>query len=200
MNVIEIKNGVQVNRKFDKVKVQGFFQSAEMLENVLGLRYLLKCQTKVRSFVVQEENKDLVLIHTRIKNGVCYLLGSLECFDYVDCIYGDISLQKLTEAFETFFDYLRKNSIHVFCVRFIDAKSQTYAAIKSIVEERELLSEDDVENVAVQLGEEIYDNYFSSLTKHAKQNIRTAYNRMSTDQKFYECKFYAGGCRKAAVA
>lgn len=74
VNVIEIKNGVQVNRKFDKVKVQGFFQSAEMLENVLGLRYLLKCQTKVRSFVVQEENKDLVLIHTRIKNGVCLSL------------------------------------------------------------------------------------------------------------------------------
>ena len=84
MNVVEIKNGVQVNREFDKVKVQGFFQTAEMLENVLSLRYLLKCQTKVRSFVVREENKDLVLIHTRIKNGVCYLLGSLECFDYVD--------------------------------------------------------------------------------------------------------------------
>lgn len=193
MNVIEIKNGVQVNREFDKVKVQGFFQTAEMLENVLGLRYLLKCQTKVRSFVVREENKDLVLIHTRIKNGVCYLLGSLECFDYVDCIYGDISLQTLTEAFETFFDYLRRESIHVFCVRFIDVKSQTYVAIKSIVEERELLSEADVENVAVQLEEETYDNYFSSLTKHAKQNIRTAYNRMSTDQKVYECKFYGGG-------
>ena len=196
MNVVEIKNGVQVNREFDKVKVQGFFQTAEMLENVLSLRYLLKCQTKVRSFVVREENKDLVLIHTRIKNGVCYLLGSLECFDYVDCIYGDISLQKLTEAFETFFDFLKRNSIHVFCVRFIDAKSKTYAAIKSIMEERELLSEADVENVAVQLEEETYDNYFSSLTKHAKQNIRTAYNRMSTDQKVYECKFYGGGVQK----
>ena len=193
MNVIEIKNGVQVNKEFDKVKVQGFFQTSEMLENVLGFRYLLKCQTKVRSFVVQEENTDLVLIHTRIKNGVCYLLGSLECFDYVDCIYGDISLQKLTEAFETFFDFLRKNSIHMFCVRFIDAKSQTYAAIKSIVEERELLSEDDVENVAVLLEEEAYDDYFSSLTKHAKQNIRTAYNRISTDQKSYECKLYVCG-------
>lgn len=196
MNVIEIKNGVQVNKEFDKVKVQGFFQTSEMLENVLGFRYLLKCQTKVRSFVLQEENTDLVLIHTRIKNGVCYLLGSLECFDYVDCIYGDISLQKLTEAFETFFDFLKRNSIHVFCVRFIDAKSKTYAAIKSIVEERELLSEADVENVAVQLEEETYDNYFSSLTKHAKQNIRTAYNRMSTDQKVYECKFYGGGTEK----
>lgn len=131
------------------------------------------------------------------------MLGSLECFDYVDCIYGDISLQKLTEAFETFFDFLKRNSIHVFCVRFIDVKSKTYAAIKSIVEERELLSEADVENVAVQLEEETYDNYFSSLTKHAKQNIRTAYNRMSTDQKVYECKFYGGvqkngGCIKSA--
>lgn len=52
MNVIEIKNGVQVNKEFDKVKVQGFFQTSEMLENVLGFRYLLKCQTKVRSFVL----------------------------------------------------------------------------------------------------------------------------------------------------
>lgn len=51
MNVIEIKNGVQVNRKFDKVKVQGFFQSAEMLENVLGLRYLLKCQTRTKQLL-----------------------------------------------------------------------------------------------------------------------------------------------------
>ena len=80
----------------------------------------------------------------------------------------------------------------MFCVRFIDAKSQTYAAIKSIVEKREFLSEDDVENVAVLLEEETYDDYFSSLTKHAKQNIRTAYNRMSTDQKSYECKLYGG--------
>ena len=58
------------------------------------------------------------------------------------------------------------------------------------MEERELLSEDDVENVAVLLEEEAYDDYFSSLTKHAKQNIRTAYNRISTDQKSYECKLY----------
>ena len=35
VNVVEIKNGVQVNREFDKVKVQGFFQTTEMLENVL---------------------------------------------------------------------------------------------------------------------------------------------------------------------
>ena len=200
MNVIKIKNSVQVNRVFDNVKVQGFYQTAEMLENVVGLRYLLKCRTKVQSFVVREENKDLLLIHTRIRKGVCYLLGSLECFDYVDCIYGDIPLQKLTEALETFFDYLGRESIHVFCVRFIDAKSKTYAAIKSIVEEKRILSEDDVENVAVLLEEETYDDYFSSLTKHAKQNIRTAYNRMSTDQKSYECKLYMGGYRETAVA
>ena len=61
MNVIEIKNGVQVNKEFDKVKVQGFFQTSEMLKNVLGFRYLLKCQTKVRSFVVQEENTKCVI-------------------------------------------------------------------------------------------------------------------------------------------
>lgn len=67
MNVIEIKNGVQVNKEFDKVKVQGFFQTSEMLENVLGFRYLLKCQTKVRSFVVQEENTDLVDSHKNKK-------------------------------------------------------------------------------------------------------------------------------------
>ena len=41
VNVIKIKNGVQANKEFDKVKVQGFFQTSEMLENVLGFRYLL---------------------------------------------------------------------------------------------------------------------------------------------------------------
>lgn len=103
MLVTEIKNGLQVNRAFDEFKVQGFYQSSEMLENVMGLRYFLKCRTRVRSFVVQEENNDMVLFHTRIRSGTCYLLGSIECFDYVDCIYGDISLQKLTEAIDAFF-------------------------------------------------------------------------------------------------
>lgn len=196
MLVTEIKNGLQVNRAFDEFKVQGFYQSSEMLENVMGFRYFLKCRTRVRSFVVQEENNDMVLFHTRIRSGTCYLLGSIECFDYVDCIYGDISLQKLTEAIDAFFSYLRGKGIKKFCVRFLDENSNTYTAIKKIKKDIDVISEDDVENVSIFLREESYEEYFASLGKHAKQNIRTAYNRMIKDNLNYKSEFLFGGVNK----
>ena len=43
MNVIEIKNGVQVNKEFDKVKVQGFFQTSE---KCVGLQIFTKMPDK----------------------------------------------------------------------------------------------------------------------------------------------------------
>lgn len=39
---------------------------------------------------------------------------------------------------------------------------------------------------------EDYDNYYASLSKHARQNLRTAYNRLVTDGKKYEFSFYFG--------
>lgn len=36
----------------------------------------------------------------------------------------------------------------------------------------------------------VNDNYFNSLSKHSRQNIRTAYNRMKREEKSYRIEFY----------
>lgn len=50
----------------------------------------------------------------------------------------------------------------------------------------ELLPADN--GVTIKLPEEGYDFYFSSLSKNVRQNVRTAYNRMSKDGHSYELR------------
>lgn len=47
-------------------------------------------------------------------------------------------------------------------------------------------------NVAIQ-AEDDYDSYFGRLSKSVKQNVRTAYNRMNTDEKEYTIHFHFPG-------
>lgn len=42
---------------------------------------------------------------------------------------------------------------------------------------------ENIKNVGINLDSQSYESYFSSLGKHARQNIRTANNRINTDQK-----------------
>lgn len=197
MEVVEVKNGVELNRKFDNFRVQTVFQSADMLDNVSNFRYLIKCRARVRSFAVLNNNRDaIVLIHTRIRGNICHLLGSIENFDYVDCVYGSISDETLRDALDVFLQYLSVMGIKELSVKFMDEQSKTYRALKLLSESKYSFQENDVQNLSIKLDGYTYDDFFSTLGKHVRQNIRTAYNRLNKDGKEISLVFVVGGERK----
>lgn len=73
----------------------------------------------------------------------------------------------------------------------IPENSKLYAAINLMREKGYQVSLEPKENVNIHIGTD-YDAYFKSLSKHSRQNIRTAYNRLNTDGKSFRMEYIRG--------
>ncbi len=103
-----------------------------------------------------------------------YLLGHASYSDYVNCIYDDAS----EEEFNTLMGYIaRKNSNLNFF--FDDIIENT--AFNSFLRQTSLNKLDNTVSVHVNLQGNKEENYNGILSKHVRQNLRTAVNRMKRD-------------------
>ncbi|MBR1801834.1 GNAT family N-acetyltransferase [Candidatus Saccharibacteria bacterium] len=138
-------------------------------------RYL-RLKKRVTVFGVYEEDKLVAIMPIRfMTDGSAQIAGSFERLDFVDFIYNPELKNRAISVARFFVNYLKNEyKINKFTTRFIDVKSPTYKALKKF----EKFNVDKVwENVIINFPSKSYDEYFSKLTKHGKQNIRTAYNR-----------------------
>lgn len=180
MEVVRIKNSEEIHNQMMEERKQCVFQPYGLMKCGSGFRYLLnKRHVPVETFLVKNDIRNYLLVYCRIKGERCYLFGTNEAFDIVDFVYGDITEDELRKSISCFFNYLKQKNVNYFDAKYIPANSKTWAVLESWGGGKI----ENVKNVSINLDSQTYESYFSSLGKHARQNIRTANNRIDTDQK-----------------
>lgn len=110
-------------------------------------------------------------------------IESLYTLDFFDIITGkDITENQVYDALKAISDQEKKKVV----VKRFRENFNTHSKLAK-------LAEIEPYNNCVKIDyTEDYDKYYSSLSKHARQNLRTAYNRLATDGKKYEFSFHFG--------
>lgn len=116
-----------------------------------------------------------------------FLLGDFSAVGYCDFIY---SLNTNDLQFDAVIDALKKHYPgYTLKLNKVNEGSGLCAYLL-----RRSTSVTQNECVCVSLGND-YDTYYHSLSKHARQNIRTAFNRMNRDSKNYTFQVIQGSDR-----
>ena len=117
-------------------------------------------------------------------------LGKFNGFQVYDFIYSkDMTAQKMEEYLSFI---LSKQNPTVITLENVPQSSMLYKCVENAVEFANYdLTITQNDNVSITVGES-YDLWVAGLSKSARQNLRTAYNRMAADGVDMCCKVYRG--------
>ena len=106
--------------------------------------------------------------------------------EYTALVYSGIL--GFEDGIKLVFAELKRSKIKNIIWKFWEVDSYSFTTIKKLVNVVEI---NEVKNTRINIGNyDSYDDYWKSLGKHAKQNVRTAYNRLKRENKKIEFKFY----------
>ncbi len=159
-------------------------RACDILFRYVRLKY------RVNIYAIRDGKGKLVAIMPIRPRGVdtVEIAGSYELMDFADFIYNPKA--KKQEVCDFFYNYLHeKEGVKHFVTRFVEPTSPTFKAAKKFKGFKDTRTR---KNVNVNIAYDTYEEYFSTLSKHAKQNLRTAYNRAERDGKKIELVWYSG--------
>ncbi|MBQ8430606.1 MAG: hypothetical protein IJX26_01510 [Clostridia bacterium] len=163
--------------KFNFVKT--FYNN--LISKLMGL--IKKNRTPVYYEVIEDSETKLILPCVIEKNQ----LSSLYTLDYYDCIFNEnISAEKLIEYLESIVKFEGKKIV----LKLLKDDGATFVKLKDLVE-----FESYNECVKINFSNS-YEDYYSSLSKSARQNLRTAYNRANTDNLKFDFHIHFGKADK----
>ena len=164
------------------------FQSYKINSQVFKRRLLYTARS--RSRMVYAEVKDesgtiLIIPLIKNRNGTLYSLSNVNGLKNYDIIF-DTSQEplKVVKGIDFFFDSV-SNRVE------LDDVTQMSPLIKWTEHSDHDVVIEKIEQIRIPY-QSSYEDYISGLSKSAKQNIRTAYNRMNNDNRNYSFKCYFG--------
>lgn len=163
------------------------YQSPEFITRFLKTARLGKRRALLRSEILLcdlEGTKIICPLAIDSRRKEVFLLGDFSAVGYCDMIYGP---NVTDEHFDTVVNGL-KNRYPGYSMKF-NKVNEGSALCAYLLRRRESISQGEC--VCVSLSED-YEAYYQALSKHSRQNIRTAYNRMNRDEKTYEFEIIQG--------
>lgn len=145
-----------------------------------ALRRLVSGRRSFRVYVFYDDaGLPLVALPLYINDDVVWCVaGDSHDLDYIDVVYANASEDALREAVRSLVPQLVSDGIHQLSIRRLAESSRTNMLFGFM--ERAILG--TVGGVKIDLGTN-FDEYFARLSKHVRQNVRTAYNRLERDRK-----------------
>lgn len=142
----------------------------------------VKTHAPVRFFSVYQGNETVLIAPLKVKNDGVYVLGTLEGYNMSDFVYNTEDCDQLVDVLISLFHFL-KNQVFAgkrFIVNwwYLYDETLSWKALHKMSDEGVIKDfwPVAINNVQIPLKED-YDTYYKGLSKHARQNIRTAYNR-----------------------
>lgn len=169
-----------------KNKELSYYQSFEYMQTVWNniIPYLVILKVRPVFYVFSKNNRVILILplFKKILKRQYVLFGMKAGVGYLDAIYGNtITDDEFKECFMTLgktipgskirFDYVRENT----------------SLGKWLIKTGCALREEGCTEIPLP---DNYEEYYASLSKHTRQNIRTAYNRLRTDERKIEYKEY----------
>ncbi len=143
------------------------------------IKGLLK-KSSVVYYVVFNGDKPVMIFSANVQSDVIESLYTLDFYDLVT--YENASGKEIYEALLEISKLEQKPIV----LNKLKANKNAYSKLSEYVE-----FDDDTSCVKIDYTAD-YDAYYQSLTKHSRQNLRTAYNRLKTDGLSYRFEFVMG--------
>lgn len=184
--VKEVKRTNEI-KKILRIKEMGgghYCHNIELLSEVKDgpykFRNILKNKGIMVFYVVYDDDDPVIIAPIFKKKKQVTVAGTDEFFDYTDWFYPKkIEKEKLKVAFYTLMNYLKRHGAVYMKWNYVPEESLSREFLKDFTTTFE-----QVDNTEIPFSN--YSDYFLSLSKSTKQNLRTAENRLKRDNKKYE--------------
>ena len=185
---VEIVKRIASIKNIETLDITLPYSSIKMMSYVEQYKFrLLFCST-VQYIVAYENDIPIIILPVRIYDaGIAAIVGTVENFDcssiYLKNDYFDQSL------FNCMLQKLREKGVNRLIAKHV--KENIFSQIKDFCCSQKLeWTESNRDGVKINLRFECYDLWLASLSKHTRQNIRTAYNRINKEGFDYEFNYY----------
>lgn len=176
---------------FEKSEYNHYFQSYPVINNTDTWYYRVRWHSPVIYYMVIDEDKPVLIAGFRQDNPKSLIpIGGKEGYDFCDFVYGTDDMEKIEHAVFELLETLREKKIVSMVLKFLDENSPAYKIFckyNLICGTAEL-----IKNTSISIQYPDYNAYLSTLSRHVRQNLRTARNRIARDGKLYEFSFYTG--------
>ena len=168
---------------------QTFRLQKEMFRNMPF--YSIPKRMRARTYTVKYDDRlSLVFPVLEGKNKI-EIAGETQGTSYLMPIYFSDSEKLFDVCFGRLLDYLSDKGITEVKLLKIPENCRTYRFVENSLSGWKVQKK-PYENVKIILPKS-YDEWFASLSKSVRQNIRTAYNRLSSDSCNYKAEMFRGG-------
>jgi len=136
-------------------------------------------------FVIVQDNDETIMIAPLVRTvrSNYFMLGDVQGCGVTDFIYRkDISDETLNNCCTMIFKYCKKIEIGR-----MSENSKVYQSFGNREEFTSGITTDTLVNISLR---ESYEEYFNSLSKHSRQNLRTSYNRLKKENISYFLKIW----------
>ena len=124
----------------------------------------------------------------RTRLGTWKIAGEHHNLDYQDFLYNPrVEIAKRRDAFNFLMSELAGRGVKEIEIGQLETESETWENTESYKRRERAESK----SVCICLNEKSHEDYFSQLDKHARQNVRTAYNRLRRDKHIIEHRFFS---------
>lgn len=137
-----------------------------------------RLKEKYYFYIYYDESKPKLIMPLMLKKGVFYIFGDFESVGALDFVYPqNISAKDFDNAFKE----LRQIHKEKLCLNHINEKSRLSDYIRSNELSHDGKFRETGSQICVKIQFEEYGNYYKSLSKSNRQNLRTSYNRLEKD-------------------
>lgn len=140
---------------------------------------ILTAYPRFAYYSVWDNERIVLLAPFKIQSGVAHVLGDGCEINYVDFLIGEAMDEQLREAVKALFVELKERGVREVQFMHLAESSRIWAVLQNLGYQLEGVRRSI--SVRIDFSGKDHATYFASLGKHARQNVRTAYNRLTRD-------------------
>lgn len=186
ITVVRMNSFFEIEKEWDKLykknlklsSYQSICYMKELWKNLLLYRFILRVNPIFYLFKKDENVIFILPLYKKWFSNQYTLYGFKTGVGYLDAIYADeITIEDISRCFDALKRYIKNATIHFEHVKENTKLGQWIKGNGGKI---------SVEGCTEIHLPDTYAEYYTSLSKHMKQNIRTAYNRLNKDGGIYK--------------
>lgn len=196
--VVKERTYREIKKEYEKLAKHAYpYQQPEMLEaSYNSLMFRIKTRAKIRFFAVYQGDHAVLIAPLKVFKSGIKVLGTQEGYNMSDFVYSTKDCNLLADAIFALLNHIKKRiySDEPFTVDwwYLSDEALSWKALHKLSDDGKIafsFEPEPINNVQIPLKSD-YDTYYNGLSKHARQNIRTAYNRVKRDNCSLSIHFY----------
>lgn len=145
-----------------------------------------KRKSNIKLFTLYDNKKPIFIVPVSLEEKNVRLLGSSEGLEFTEIVHSISNASDYSYYLNCMLSYFKNNGYNFFIWDFVP----NYSLANNYLKEHSIKT-DMINYVRLRIpAANKYDDYYHSLSKHARQNLRTAYNRAQKQSLSINFRFF----------